>query len=514
MAEKESIKSISRSAFSFFSGTLISRFTGMTRDVAMAFFLGSTPALAAFMISYRFANLVRRLLGESGMAFGFIPHFESIRLVSPKKGAYFFRDLIASMILFLFIFLIVSEGLLWLSLKFCSPSTAEILFLTMLMLPAVLFISLFGICMAFLQCERHFFLPAVAPVAFNLVWIATVIFARNYEPFQGVTYLSFGVVIAFLAQGLVFVPAVIRYFKEHLDLKEMVKVEIFSPEIRVLIKPFFLGILGIGAVQINSAIDALFARHASLEGPAYLWYAIRFEQLPLALFGIALSSALLPSLSRAIQQEDRAAYRDLLQTTASKAYTLLFPCTIALFVLGGPAINLVLGHGDFSREAARLTSESLWGYTVGLIPAVWVLIFSNAFYSRKNYAVPMRASLISVLINLILNFILVFIFHLGVYSVALATSLSAFINCFYLTKRIEDFQWNTLSVGKTTFVTLIAGVMTFAASRFFHDPYPRALSDQFLQITSLGMIYLITLVLFARLFKAEEMINLIRSLRS
>lgn len=87
---EEETKGISKSAVAFFSGTLLSRITGMCRDIVMAVFLGTTAALASFMVAYRFANLIRRLFGESSMSFGFIPHFESVRKTSPHEGALFF----------------------------------------------------------------------------------------------------------------------------------------------------------------------------------------------------------------------------------------------------------------------------------------------------------------------------------------------------------------------------------------------------------------------------------------
>ena len=90
--------------------------------------------------------------------------------------------------------------------------------------------------------------------------------------------------------------SVFRILKGFLSWRQILVLTLFSPELKKMIAPLLLGAVGVGAVQINSALDAVFARSASLEGPAYLWYAIRIEQLPLALFGIALSSALFPLL--------------------------------------------------------------------------------------------------------------------------------------------------------------------------------------------------------------------------
>ena len=152
---------------------------------------------------------------------------------------------------------------------------------------------------------------------------------------------------------------------------------------------------------------------ASLEGPAFLWYAIRIEQLPLALFGIALSSALLPPLSRALKNLNMDHYLKLLRFAFARSFSLIFPCTLGIFVLGIAGINLLYGHGDFSNEATYQTTLCLWGYGLGLVPAVFVLLLAPAFYAHKEFRTPMLGSVISVVINVLLSSFFVFGLHLG-----------------------------------------------------------------------------------------------------
>ena len=164
-------------------------------------------------------------------------------------------------------------------------------------------------------------------------------------------------------------------------------------------------------MQINSALDAVFARYASLEGPAYLWYAIRIEQLPLALFGIAFSTALLPSLSRALKAGNTPQYLSLLQFCFRKCYSLIFPCCLGVFVLGGVGVNLLFGRGGFTGESTHQTILCLWGYGIGLVPAAFVLLMAPAFYATREYKIPMKGAVISVGINLALSTLFVFLFR-------------------------------------------------------------------------------------------------------
>ncbi|MBS0620182.1 MAG: murein biosynthesis integral membrane protein MurJ, partial [Verrucomicrobia bacterium] len=306
-------QTVRRSSFAFLSGTLISRVSGLGRDVSMAVAFGSHPAIAAFMVAFRFANLMRRLFGEGTLPAGFIPHFEEMRAVSPERGATFFRDLFFSLFTTLTLLVVALEVLLWGLGAWVqwNPDNLEILRLTQWMLPGVIFICLFGLSSGLLQCERRFFLTGFAPVAFNLVWIVAAFFLRKKAP-EGAAYsLSVAVVIAFFLQWALLAPQLVTHLRRFLSWKACFAARLFSSELRPLIRPFFLGALGVGAMQLNSALDAVFARAASLEGPAYLWYAIRIEQLPLALFGIALSTALLTPLARAAKAGLRERYFEL-----------------------------------------------------------------------------------------------------------------------------------------------------------------------------------------------------------
>ncbi len=506
---KEIIRGIERGALAFFAGTLCSRITGVVRDMSMAFFLGSTPSLAAFMVAYRLANLFRRLLGEGPLPSGVIPHFERIRKECPKKGALFFRDVFFSVGLVLLFFLLAGEVgvFLWIHHGGLSLPAQEILYLTGLMMPGVGFICLYGISSALLQCEKKFFLPSVAPVFFNIVWIAGVFLGKGLHPAEAAIWLSVAVVFGFFIQWASLLPMMRRYFLGVISWKELSSCAPFSQEVRHIMKPLVLGIVGVGAAQINSALDALFARVSSLEGPAYLWYAIRIEQLPLALFGIALASALLPPLSRALSLGDSGQFQALLQFAMKRIFSLLFPCSIALFVLACSGVNLLYGRGDFSLEATRQTIYCLWGYGIGLLPSVCVLLLAPAFYAQKDFRTPMRASLVSVACNIFLNYLFVFCFGWGPFSIALATSLAAFGNCYWLIIALKkQGQWNGkdlfLACYKTGLCVLFSGGITlYSGEVFLKDPtwkllfsqgmpaFSRVFVEQCIQFVSLSFVF-------------------------
>ena len=349
----DSRDSIALSAKQFSSGTFICRMTGLAREVTMAAAFGTLPAVAAFWMAFRFAYLLRRLFGEGALNVAFVPHFEMLRKQDSKKGALFFYDLSAALIVLLLLITILAVALLGGALRFGALSRAnqEVIRLTILMLPALVFISLYALNTSLLNCERSYFLPSVAPAFVNITWVFAVFFLWKYTPVRAMEYLAMIIVLAFAIQWLVTLPAIYRFLSQELGDKwwkgHRFTVKVFLK----LLSPFLIGIIGVTATQINSALDVLFARSADPQGPAFLWYAIRIQQLPLALFGIGLTGALLPSISRAIHNNDRKKYIHFLNFALNRSLSIMLPFSVALFTLGFAGINLLYGHGAFSSRA-------------------------------------------------------------------------------------------------------------------------------------------------------------------
>lgn len=507
----DTIQSIRRSSRRFFSGTLLSRFTGMFRDISMAYVFGTQPSVAAFMVAFRFAHLLRRLFGEGALQSAFIPEFEELRHKSEERALTFFRDLM--IVLTLFLILLIGAGccvltafLLWGDLQ---PDNREIVYLTLLMLPSLLFICLFGLNISFLQCEKSYFIPSVAPVAFNLIWIITIFSIKGLSVEEAMPWLSLGVVIACLCQWFLTVPQTLKKVKNVLTPSFWQSFYLNSADLRRLSKPLALGILGVAASQINNAVDSVFARFAEPEGPAFLWYAIRIQQLPLALFGIAIAGAVLPPLSRAIKTLRIEDYHIFLHDALYRTWIFMLPLTAALFVMGDISVIFLYGRGDFDLDAATQTTYCLWAYGVGLIPAALVLILAPASYAQSNYKLPAIASFGTMLLNLVLNTLCITVFQWGAISVALATSVSAWVNFIFLGWNLSKngsslLSWSlvqhslpiTLSTGIAFWGTYQMRILfqqtPFFSSSFFSSTFYTQLSA----IVYQGVIFISLLFIF------------------
>lgn len=381
---------ILKNASKFFSGTLLSRLLGFTRDLTMAWAFGATPLTAALLIAFRLINLPRRLLGEGAMQAAFVPLYQSLE---PQRAARLLSHLRLALTLFTTTLVLLLEAILW-------PLDGQIAHFVRILLPAIPFICLYGVNLAALSTQGRFFLPASAPALFNLTWIAFAL-TRNLD------LVALSIVLGSIAQWL--------------TTHRRAPTTKGPSDLPRLIKPLLLSLLAVGATQIGSALDAIFARIADPSGPAYLWYAIRLYQLPMGLFAIALSTALLPALK---------SNPHLLSKARTYALTLMIPASLGLILLAKPIITLLFSHGAFT--ATTSTAACLQAYALGLVPATLALLQSQTYFAAKDYRTPARASALALLTNAGLNTLFIFGFHLGAVSVALATSIGSAIQYFYL----------------------------------------------------------------------------------
>lgn len=531
---EDTSKTITSSLKRFFSGTLLSRMTGLGREVFMAAAFGTVPAVAAFWMAFRFAHLLRRLFGEGGLHVAFIPHFESLRKQDPKRAALFFHQLGMGLTFLLLALTLFSEAILasfviWGNL---SPGNEEVIRLTMILLPAIIFICLYALNQSLLNCEQFYFLPSAAPAVFNCLWIGAVIMLWNTPVDKAMEKLAMILVFAFGAQWLVTVPQIYRYLSNGLGPRWWECKEKIGREMVGLLHPFLLGLIGVAATQVNNGLDALFARAADAEGPAILWYALRLQQLPLALLGVGMTGALLPPISRALQEADKEKYLHLMGFALKRTVTFMIPLSVGILVLGYSGVNLVYGHGEFTVGAITKTTRCLWAYGAGLLPMTCVFIFASAFYARKNYRVPTFLSILSVVINCGLNVFFVFGLKMGTLSIALATTVAACVNAAFLgwmLEKKEGLPFRTLGISFAKIVVcslLAAGVTVMISSFVLHDqtlawllnrPLPefsRSITMQLTIFCGSAAVYGVCIFLFAFLLKVEELLEILPKLAS
>lgn len=506
-----------------FSGTLLSRVSGMVRDLMMAFAFGDHPSVAAFMVAFRLSNLFRRLLGEGPFQSAFIPHFEGLRVQDPGKANFFFRKLTLLITLLLLCITVVLEAGIAAFLKWgnLSSGNQEILELTAWLMPAILFICLYGLNISLLNCYDTFFVPSMAPLVSNVFWIAAAFFLRRREPGVAMPVLSLWIVVGFMGQWLLTLPQTLKHVAT--DWKEWLKFQI-PDEVKSLAKAFTLGAIGVGAMQINGLVDAIFARYADIRGPTYLWYSIRLEQLALAIFGIACISTVVPRLSRAIKSGDLTSAQNYFAFSYRRIMAIMIPCTFGMIALGTGAVNLIYGRGHFTEMAIGKTTLCLWAYGLGLVPTTLVILYSAIFFAQNKFRTPMFISLVTVGINIVLNAIFVFGFKMGAVSTALATSISAFVNCWLLSRMTREMGWKTdFSLGRGVHICLastVGMILALMVDHFLLSPsilspltengLPRTLMTQLSAFLAQSTAFICGILGYAFVMKNGDLMELIQ----
>lgn len=414
----------------FFSGTMLSRISGLLREIATAYACGNSSFLALFFAAFRWAFVFRRLIGESALNTAFIPSLEAIRKHDLKEASIFFirfsttLGIVTTILVFFVEVILLSiygyEGF--------SYDTRYTIKLIALMLPSLIFAVLYSLYSAFLHCEGSFFHPSVAPVFFNLCWIAIALYIKDLPGNLAMEWLSIGIIIGTAAEMLFLLPRVIKFLQKHVEhLMQHLRLSSIA-EVAPIFKKWSYAAIGVSATQINSALDPLFALHADSQGPTYLWYAARIQQIPIGLFAVALSSSLLPSLSKLYQEKNFALFENNIKSATSQILYWITPVTFGLCLCGPLTIELLYHRGNFSFEGVVGTIECLWSYSLGILPTCLAIIWTVSYYACGDYRFPMIVSFISVLLNLLFNSLFIFGLGWGSHSVALATSMCALFN--------------------------------------------------------------------------------------
>jgi len=407
--------------------TILSRVFGYIRDSRIAYLLGAGTAADAYTTAYRIPNLLRRLVGEGAVSAAFIPVFSRYIAEKKEKDAWEFANTMFTLIT-IFLTAVTVTGILISPLivrLFASgfgdtPGKLELTAtLNRIMFPYIFLISMSALAMGILNSFHRFGTPALSPVVLNLTMVAFSFMGGLFGDIPRT--LAVGVVVGGAAQLAIQVPALIES-GWHIRLR----LDFNHPGVRRVAKLMVPAIFGVGIVQVNVLVDTQFASYLEEGSVTAIYYADRVMELVLGGYAVAVSTVILPLLSR------QAALRaiDELKTTLNFAIRLIlfitFPATVGLILLRREIIEVLFQHGDFDAASTALTSWALPFFAVGLSAFSLVKIIVPAFYALQDTRTPVKIAFIAMLLNIVLNF--VFIRPLQNGGPALATSLSAAFN--------------------------------------------------------------------------------------
>lgn len=422
--------------------TLVSRILGFARDVTIASGLGASMLSDAFFVAFRLPNYLRRLFAEGAFNSAFIPMYAGMLTESKDKANRFASEamsfliclllaVVGAFILFMpWIMHVLAPGFSDDPEKFALTVT-----LTRITMPYILFISLVSLLGGVMNSLQKFAAAAATPIIMNLCLIIIPYLIDPFTP-TGAHALAIAVTVSGVAQWL----WLVRFC-----LREGMLPRLTRPRLTADVKRLLVVIapvaLGAGVAQINLFIDTIIATHFD-SGVSYLYYADRINELPLAVIGIALGTALLPMLSRLLR-EGKSEEANACQNRAIElALFLSLPATAALLQLAQPIIAVMFERGEFGAQETIETYRALRAFAMGLPAFVLVKILSPGFYAKQDTKTPFKIALLCMVLNIVLNFALMGHFrHVGM---ALATSIAGWVNVILMLVILLRRRWFAL----------------------------------------------------------------------
>ena len=413
---------LARSTAVFSLATAISRVLGLAREMVSAYFFGVTGLINAFTVAIQIPNLVRALVADAALSGAFVPVFSELLERGEKQRAWR-----------------VASTLFWLTLLVLGGVTAIFILLAPLLMrpfgdpggdfdlavglsrvlfPIVVLLGLSGIVVGILNTYHHFALPALAPVAWNLVIIVGLLLGvPRIDDESGELYLYAGVVVL---GTLVYLLMPIPWLRR-LDGRLTMVVDWRDPAVKRVLVLMVPVTLTIGLVNVNFLVDTLFAsRLLDPElAPAAIDKAFRLYMLPQGIFAVAVTTVLFPTLARLAARDDIGGVRRALDGGLRQIAFLLVPAGLLSIVLAEPIVRLVYERGEFTSDDTVIVAQCLQAFSIGLVFNGWMLILNRSFYAVQTNWVPTGIALGAVGLNAAFDTVF---YRLGIWGIPLATS--------------------------------------------------------------------------------------------
>jgi putative peptidoglycan lipid II flippase len=293
-----------------------------------------------------------------------------------------------------------------------------------IMFPFIFLITITGLIGSILNVSGKFAMAAVAPLILNICMVEAAIYLSPYFH-PPVEAAAWGVVIAGVLQLLFLLPPLYRA-----GLLVMPKWGWNHPGVQKVIKLMLPALFGVSIAQISLLLDTIFASFLKTGSVSWLYYSDRIMQFPLGVFGVALSTVVLPHLSRQHSLKDYNEYNRALDWSLRLVVMLALPAALAEAVLAGPIVVSLFQYGKFNMLDVRMTMYSLWAFSLGLLFFIAVKVVVSGYYARQDMRTPVRIGIIAVAVNMVLNAIL--IWPLGHSGLALATGIGSMVNTLML----------------------------------------------------------------------------------
>ena len=459
--------------------TLVSRISGLARDVVVAGAFGNSAWMDAYNVAFRIPNFLRRLFGEGAFQQAFVPILGDTRVREGDEVTARLIDAVATVLFWVLVVTCVvgvvgAPVLVWLMASGLQQFDGAVV-MARIMFPYIGLISLVSLSAGILNTWKRFVVPAATPVLLNLASIAAAVWLGPQFERWGIAPIyaqAVGVMVGGLLQLAIQVPALKRVgaLPSIGLLPGAVRAAWAHPGVRRVMRQMAPALLGVSVAQISVVINTQIASHQGVGAVSSLEWAARLMEFPTGLLGVALGVVLIPQLTAAHGRNDAAAYSGLLDWGLRLVLLLALPCAMALLVFPNALLAVLFQRQAFDAAAVHQTAVALMGYGVGLMGLVGVKILAPGYYARQDIRTPVKIAVAVLVLTQAMNAVFVpFIGHAGL---ALSISLGAMVNATWLfigLKRagayVPEPGWGGFSLRVFGATALLGGLLFFAERR-------------------------------------------------
>lgn len=415
--------------------TLLSRVTGLVRDMVFAIAFGAGPLFDAFQVAFKIPNFLRRLTAEGAFSQAFVPVISEYRV---RRELAEVRALTAGVMgvfgTVLFVITVIGVAAAPVLAFLFAPGfradgdrmeqTVEMLRFTF---PYLFFISLVALGSGILNSYGRFAIPAFNQTLLNVVMIVVAGVVAPHFGNPGLV-LAIGVFAAGVVQLIAQFPAL-----HQLGLLPKPRWDRAHEGVRRIARLMLPGIFGSSVAQVSLLLDSIIASFLMVGSISWMYYADRLIEFPMGVFAIALATVILPGLSSHHAAESREKFNATLDWALRLTVAIATPAAIGLLMLSGPMIATFFGHGAFTARDVVMCSYALMAYSLGLIGFSLVKVLAPGYFARQDTKTPVKVGIIALSINIAFNLAVVVPAHLNGFPVphallALSTGLSALVN--------------------------------------------------------------------------------------
>lgn len=470
--------------------TGLSRLAGFARDILTASILGAGPVADAFFVALKLPNLFRRVTAEGAFSVSFVPLYsEMLQKTGEEKADEFAGNALSIMAIVLSVFSAIVMLAMPLVMYVIAPGFTDdplryplAVEMTRITFPYLLLMSMTALLGGVMNAHDKFAPFAIAPVLFNLTMIVFLLCSEFGFETPGHA-LAWGVFASgFLQCGVLWIC--IKRTKIPVTFRR----PRFDAKIKKLLNLMGPGAIGAGVMHINLFADMIIASLLPTGSISYLYYADRLNQLPLGMVGIAVGTALLPMLSRAMAAGNGEKSNHLFNRALEICFFLALPAATGLFIASYPIVAALFEHGEFTHKDVIMTTAVLTAYALGMPAYVAVKVYSTAFWAKQDTVTPVKVAVACTLFNIGMALFLIYAGKAGVIGIAVATAMAGWLQIALmgrLLKRRGDLRFDAKL--KANFIKIVTSCAAMAAYLYVMKAF---ISDWYLgeAVTHTGQI--------------------------